>query len=75
MPVNKWMIPIRNANESSLIGSFIELNQSGLNAISGLLKNFVATTFTTSPKKLPNINPQNVVDMPEKNISFTSFSV
>ena len=68
-------MPTKNANDRSLIGSSIELNHSGLKAISGLLKKLVAITLTASPKKLPNINPQKVVDMPEKNISLTNFSM
>ena len=32
--------------------------------MSGRWKKVVAITFTASPKKLPNINPQNVVEIP-----------
>ena len=43
--------------------------------MSGLLKKVVAIIFTAFPKKLPNMNPQKTVDMPEKNKSFIIFFI
>ena len=52
------------------MGSLIGSNQIGFSLMSGRLKNVVAMTLTASPKKEPNMNPQNVVEMPHrKNIS------
>ena len=55
----------RKQNESIFIGSLSCSNQSAGSLISGLPKKVVAMTFTASPKKEPNIKPQNIVEMPQ----------
>ena len=47
------------------MGRLTGSNQSGASRISGRPKKVVAITFTASPKKLPNMKPQKVVEMPQ----------
>ena len=69
------MIPNTNANTSIFIGRLTGSNQMGASLMSGLLKNVVAITFTASPKKLPNIKPQNAVEMPQYMNIFMNFFI
>ena len=69
------MIPIRNANTSIFMGRLTGSNQMGASLMSGLLKNVVAITLTASPKKLPNIKPQNAVEIPQYMNIFMNFLI
>jgi hypothetical protein len=55
----------QNEKVSILIGRLIGSNQIGGREISVRPKNVVAITFVASPKKLPNIKPQNMVPIPQ----------
>ena len=63
IPTNRCITPRPHENTRNIIGDLAGSSHNGLMTIV-LPKNVFATTGMRSPKKLPNITPQNILEIP-----------
>ncbi|MPM16955.1 hypothetical protein SDC9_63337 [bioreactor metagenome] len=64
IPVNKWIIPKTNDTIKSVIGCSMGFSHKGF-TVKSELNNSLAAAGMASPNQLPNITPQNAVDIPQ----------
>ena len=71
-PIIIWIAPNKMLKINRVNGFFVVFNHKG-ERLNSEFKNLLENLKTKSPKKLPYINPQNIVDIPQYKKSFKLF--